>query len=109
MIVFVFVFAFVQMQHYDLLIVGAGLSGIGAAVHVQKLSPSTTYQILEARERSGGTWDLFQYPGIRSDSDMYTLGCWRFVFGFFLLRLFIRSTFASEKATTLNRGSIERR
>ncbi len=60
--------------HVDVLIVGAGLSGIGAACHLQTESPSTSYEILEARDRSGGTWDLFTYPGIRSDSDMFTLG-----------------------------------
>lgn len=60
--------------HVDVLIVGAGLSGIGAACHLQTESPSTSYEIVEARERSGGTWDLFTYPGIRSDSDMFTLG-----------------------------------
>ena len=53
---------------------GAGLSGIGAACHLQTESPSTSYEIVEARDRSGGTWDLFTYPGIRSDSDMFTLG-----------------------------------
>ena len=58
----------------DVLIVGAGLSGIGAAVHLQRDSPGRTYAILEGRESIGGTWDLFRYPGIRSDSDMYTLG-----------------------------------
>jgi monooxygenase len=58
----------------DVLIVGAGLSGIGAAHHLQTRCPGKTYQILEGRERLGGTWDLFRYPGIRSDSDMYTLG-----------------------------------
>jgi monooxygenase len=56
------------------LIVGAGLSGIGAACHLQSDSPLKSYVILEAREQIGGTWDLFRYPGIRSDSDMYTLG-----------------------------------
>lgn len=61
-------------EHVDVLIVGAGLSGIGAACHLQASCPSRTYLILEARERMGGTWDLFRYPGIRSDSDMYTLG-----------------------------------
>jgi cation diffusion facilitator CzcD-associated flavoprotein CzcO len=55
-------------------IVGAGLSGIGAGFHLQENCPGKTYAILEAREESGGTWDLFRYPGIRSDSDMYTLG-----------------------------------
>jgi cation diffusion facilitator CzcD-associated flavoprotein CzcO len=63
-----------QLEHLDVLIVGAGLSGIGAAVHLQKEVPGKTYAILEARSTSGGTWDLFRYPGVRSDSDMYTLG-----------------------------------
>jgi cation diffusion facilitator CzcD-associated flavoprotein CzcO len=58
----------------DVLIVGAGLSGIGAARHIQSAFPDRTYAILEAREVLGGTWDLFRYPGVRSDSDMYTLG-----------------------------------
>jgi monooxygenase len=62
------------LEHLDVVIVGAGLSGIGAAVHLQKAVPHKTYAILEAREASGGTWDLFRYPGVRSDSDMYTLG-----------------------------------
>ncbi len=61
-------------EHVDVLIVGAGLSGIGAACHLQANCPGKSYAILEGRERSGGTWDLFKYPGIRSDSDMYTLG-----------------------------------
>jgi monooxygenase len=61
-------------EHVDVLIVGAGLSGIGAAVHLQTEAPGTSYSILEARESSGGTWDLFRYPGVRSDSDMFTLG-----------------------------------
>jgi len=60
--------------HLDVLIVGAGLSGIGAAWHLQKNCPGKSYAIVEAREASGGTWDLFRYPGVRSDSDMYTLG-----------------------------------
>ena len=59
---------------FDVLIVGAGLSGIGAAVHLQQNCPNETYAILEGRDAIGGTWDLFRYPGIRSDSDMYTLG-----------------------------------
>jgi len=61
-------------EHFDVLIVGAGLSGIGAAYHLQTNCPGKTYAILEGREAIGGTWDLFRYPGIRSDSDMYTLG-----------------------------------
>jgi monooxygenase len=61
-------------QHVNVLIVGAGLSGIGAAVHLQQNCPEKSYAILEAREAVGGTWDLFRYPGIRSDSDMFTLG-----------------------------------
>ena len=59
---------------FDVLIVGAGISGIAAGFHLQKRSPSQTYAILESREAIGGTWDLFRYPGIRSDSDMYTFG-----------------------------------
>ena len=62
------------MEHVDVLIVGAGLSGIGAGHHLQTDCPGKSYAILEARESMGGTWDLFRYPGIRSDSDMYTLG-----------------------------------
>lgn len=58
----------------DLLIVGAGLSGIGAARHLQAHSPHTRWSLVEARARLGGTWDLFRYPGVRSDSDMHTLG-----------------------------------
>ena len=61
-------------EHFDVLIVGAGLSGIGAAWHLQKNCPGKSYAILEGRAASGGTWDLFRYPGVRSDSDMYTLG-----------------------------------
>lgn len=59
---------------FDVLIVGAGLSGIGAAVHLVQNCPNETFVILEGRDAIGGTWDLFRYPGIRSDSDMYTLG-----------------------------------
>jgi monooxygenase len=62
------------IEHFDVLIVGAGISGIGAAYHLQKFCPGKSFQILEGRENIGGTWDLFRYPGIRSDSDMYTLG-----------------------------------
>src|SRR5262252_9198128 len=58
----------------DVLIVGAGISGIGAACHLQRLCPDQRYAIVEARHRLGGTWDLFRYPGVRSDSDMHTLG-----------------------------------
>jgi cation diffusion facilitator CzcD-associated flavoprotein CzcO len=67
-------FACTDSEHLDVLIVGAGLSGIGAAWHLQDKCPGRSYAIVEARETSGGTWDLFRYPGIRSDSDMYTLG-----------------------------------
>ncbi len=61
-------------EHFDVLVVGAGISGIGAGYHLQTSCPGRTYAILEARHDIGGTWDLFRYPGIRSDSDMYTLG-----------------------------------
>src|SRR6201995_3017185 len=61
-------------EHVDVLIVGAGLSGIGAAHHLQRAFPSRKSLILESRDASGGTWDLFRYPGVRSDSDMQTLG-----------------------------------
>jgi monooxygenase len=61
-------------EHADVLVVGAGLSGIGAACHLRRECPDKKVIILEARERMGGTWDLFRYPGVRSDSDMYTLG-----------------------------------
>ena len=61
-------------EHFDVLIIGAGLSGIGAAHHLQTNCPGHSFAILEGRDSIGGTWDLFRYPGIRSDSDMYTLG-----------------------------------
>ncbi len=61
-------------DHVDVLIVGAGLSGVGAACHLRRDCPDKTYAVLEARDAIGGTWDLFRYPGIRSDSDMFTLG-----------------------------------
>jgi cation diffusion facilitator CzcD-associated flavoprotein CzcO len=63
-----------KLEHVDVLIVGAGLSGIGAAYHLQTRCPGRSYAIVEARSEIGGTWDLFRYPGIRSDSDMFTLG-----------------------------------
>jgi cation diffusion facilitator CzcD-associated flavoprotein CzcO len=62
------------MEHLDVLVVGAGLSGIGSGHFLKTRCPDRTFAIFEARERLGGTWDLFRYPGIRSDSDMYTLG-----------------------------------
>jgi cation diffusion facilitator CzcD-associated flavoprotein CzcO len=61
-------------EHVDVLIVGAGISGIGAGCHLRRELPGKRFAILESREASGGTWDLFRYPGIRSDSDMFTLG-----------------------------------
>lgn len=63
-----------QTPIYDVLVIGAGLSGICAGFHLQDKCPNKSFLILEARENMGGTWDLFKYPGIRSDSDMYTLG-----------------------------------
>ena len=62
------------MNHTDIIIVGAGLSGIGAACHLERKNNDKSYRILESREEIGGTWSLFKYPGIRSDSDMYTFG-----------------------------------
>ena len=63
-----------SLEHLDVLIVGAGISGIGAGCHLGRQCPGKRYAILEGRADIGGTWDLFRYPGIRSDSDMYTLG-----------------------------------
>jgi len=63
-----------SVEHRDVIIIGAGLSGIGAACHLTRNTPNKRYAILESREAMGGTWDLFRYPGIRSDSDMHTLG-----------------------------------
>lgn len=62
------------VEHFDVLVVGAGISGIGAGYHLQTMSPNRSYVILEGRDDLGGTWDLFRYPGVRSDSDMHTLG-----------------------------------
>jgi len=65
-------------EHLDVLIIGAGLSGIGAACQLSEAHPGRSYAILESRDASGGTWDLFRYPGVRSDSDMFTFGFkWR--------------------------------
>ena len=63
-----------ELEHLDVLIVGAGLSGVGAAYHLKTSCPDKSFAIVEARAVSGGTWDLFRYPGVRSDSDMFTLG-----------------------------------
>src|SRR5260221_5579052 len=61
-------------EHVDVLIVGAGLSGIGAGYHLQRNCPGKSFVILEGREAIGGTWDLFRYPRIRSGSDIFTMG-----------------------------------
>ena len=61
-------------EHYDVLIVGAGISGIGSAYHLQTQRPGATFAIFEAYETFGGTWHMHRYPGIRSDSDLYTFG-----------------------------------
>ncbi len=63
-----------ETPHFDVVIIGAGISGIGAAYHLQSQCPDRSFTILEGRENLGGTWDLFRYPGVRSDSDMHTLG-----------------------------------
>ena len=63
-----------NLEKVNVLIIGAGISGIGAACHIQNNCPDKTYTVLEAREAIGGTWDFFRYPGVRSDSDMYTMG-----------------------------------
>ena len=61
-------------EHVDVLIIGAGLSGIGAAARLKRERPELTFEVLEARDAIGGTWDLFTYPGIRSDTDAFTMG-----------------------------------
>jgi monooxygenase len=63
-----------SQEHFDILIIGAGIPGIDAAYRLQAAFPRKTYSILGAREAIGGTWALFRYPGVRSDSDMHTLG-----------------------------------
>ena len=66
------------MEHVDVLIIGAGLSGVGAAAQVRERLPKKTVAVFESRASKGGTWDLFRYPGVRSDSDMFTFGyTWR--------------------------------
>src|SRR5689334_2043560 len=66
------------MEHVDVLIIGAGLSGVGAAAQVRERLPRKSVIVLEGRDAKGGTWDLFRYPGVRSDSDMFTFGyTWR--------------------------------
>ena len=63
-----------QNKIYDTIVVGAGISGLSAAYHLKKFSPQAEFLVLEGRDNFGGTWDFFKYPGIRSDSDMHTLG-----------------------------------
>ena len=62
------------VEHFDVLIVGAGISGVGGAYHLTKQNPGTTFVVLESQETFGGTWWTHKYPGIRSDSDLYTFG-----------------------------------
>ena len=63
-----------DQNHFNIIVVGAGISGISAGYHLQKRCPDQSFAILESRDTIGGTWDLFRYPGIRSDSDMQTMG-----------------------------------
>src|SRR5213592_3953388 len=63
-----------QTEHFDVLIVGAGISGVGAAYHLTKQCPGTSFVALEAQDTFGGTWRTHRYPGVRSDSDLYTFG-----------------------------------
>ena len=77
-----------EVNHFDCLILGAGISGLDVAYHLQKYSPWASYRILERRDNIGGTWDFFKYPGLRSDSDMFTFGYQFFIiFVFFPLLL----------------------
>ena len=61
-------------EHFDVLIVGAGISGVGGAYHLRDQRPDTTFVVLETKNTFGGTWETHKYPGIRSDSDLYTFG-----------------------------------
>ena len=63
-----------DVEHLDVVIIGAGISGISAGYHLSTLSPGRSFAMIEQRDEIGGTWDLFRYPGVRSDSDMHTLG-----------------------------------
>ena len=63
-----------KVEHFDVLIVGAGISGVGAAYHLQTQRPGTSFVVLECKDTFGGTWVTHKYPGIRSDSDLYTFG-----------------------------------
>ena len=64
----------VMQEEHDVLIIGCGISGISSAYHLKTQCPTKSFKVLERRENLGGTWDFFNYPGIRSDSDMYTFG-----------------------------------
>ncbi len=86
--------------HFDVLIIGAGISGLGAACHLKMRRPGTSFAILEGRDSIGGTWNLFRYPGIRSDSDMPSFG-----FGFKPGRIARRSPTAMPSWTIWSRPS----